>query len=133
MYLLDSLNQADLSIRPTAANQCDKPIANPLCCAICKNPITDQGQAIEVAGQHRHMKRNPSGQQFDIACFKHASGCLSVGQPSLEYAWFEGCAWQIGHCRRCMVQLGWCFSGNSYFFGLIYEQLTPCDSNGQYI
>jgi len=56
--------------------------------------------------------------------------CLSLGEASTYFSWFEGCAWRYAICGGCQAHLGWEFlcRGGGTFFGLIRNRLTESDS-----
>lgn len=101
------------------------------CCAVCGFYVTNDNEKIEVDGQHHHFKANPQGQTYQIRCFQNAEGCAAVGQPTQEHTWFTGLYWTYAHCRSCGTQLGWFFSGQSHFFGLINEQIRHCNQEDE--
>jgi hypothetical protein len=96
------------------------------CCAACGLNITDREQSILVAGRHVHRCTNPAGFAFEIGCFRQAPGCVAAGEPTLEWTWFAGYRWQIALCRQCGVHLGWRYTGEDSFFGLILDHLVEC-------
>ena len=67
---------------------------------------------------------NPAGIVYEIGCFRRAPGCLPFGPSSGEFAWFSGYIWQVVYCRGCQQHLGWMFSGEDRFFGLIVNKLA---------
>jgi len=100
-----------------------------LVCAACGYPITSEADRIEIVGSHRHTFANPHGFVYHIGCFSQASGCLSIGAPSMEFAWFAGHSWQVAICGRCGVHLGWAFrSEHRSFHGLIVDKLAEDDA-----
>lgn len=92
-------------------------------CGACKSVITTRGSRIEVHGAHEHRRVNPSGVDFHLGCFARAPGCLVEGDPTTFWTWFPGYAWQIASCRACGDHLGWAFSGDRSFFGLILPRV----------
>jgi hypothetical protein len=92
-------------------------------CAACRSAITTRASRIEVHGAHEHRRVNPSGVDFVVRCFSEAPGCLCEGRPTLFWTWFPGYAWRIASCRACSEHLGWAFSGEGTFFGLIVSRL----------
>jgi hypothetical protein len=85
--------------------------------------VTEDAAAIEVAGSHEHGFMNPAGLSFHIGCFRKASGCREWGLPTAEHSWFAGCLWRYALCGSCGEHLGWSFTGNERFFGLILARL----------
>ncbi|HJZ88769.1 MAG TPA: cereblon family protein [Polyangia bacterium] len=96
-----------------------------LACARCRQHITSTSARIAVGGHHEHTRENPHGFQFHIGCFARALGCVAVSEPSLEWTWFPGYAWQIELCTGCAEHLGWRFaSSDHHFHGLILDRLV---------
>ncbi|MEM7030148.1 MAG: cereblon family protein [Chloroflexota bacterium] len=94
-------------------------------CVECHHPITRKDQKIEVNGQHRHVCMNPHGYVYQLGCFSTASGCLPASQPTEEFSWFPGYAWQICVCEQCHTLIGWAFRApDARFWGLIINQLV---------
>jgi len=126
LHLLDSAHINDvLNDLAREANQ-KKEKPERWCCAVCKAFITDDACIVRVNGAHEHYKVNPQGHAFHFRSYKHAQGCLRVGQATAEYSWFSGCIWQFAHCANCHTQLGWYFAGSESFFGLIAGQIVRC-------
>ena len=92
-----------------------------LACAACRTPITRKRYRIARAGQHTHVFFNPHGLIFEIGCFSSAGGCCQTGEPSSEFTWFPGYAWQITLCTACGLHLGWRFNSpdGDGFYGFI--------------
>jgi len=95
-----------------------------LICVKCGYQIAAESDRIEVSGAHAHTRLNPAGVLFHFGCFAEARGCVVDGAPTLAHTWFTGCAWQYAHCGNCRAHLGWFFSGEQSFFGLIAERLA---------
>jgi hypothetical protein len=96
-----------------------------LACARCLHTVTTTGARIEISGHHAHTFANPHGFVFHIGCFALAPGCAAVGEPTTEFTWFPGFAWQIATCRGCREHLGWLFrSAEGRFHGLIMDRLV---------
>ncbi len=98
--------------------------ARPLRCALCAHVVTSELDAIEVGGSHVHTRLNPLGVLFRFGCFAAAPGARVDGEPSSEHVWFAGCRWQYAHCGKCGAHLGWAFSGEASFFGLVLDRLA---------
>jgi hypothetical protein len=76
----------------------------------------------------RERLAHDHGVVFRIACFAVAPGCSAVGEPTTEFTWFPGFAWQVATCRRCREHLGWLFLGpDDRFHGLIEDRLVEAD------
>lgn len=99
----------------------------PIRCAHCGHGVSSADQRIELAGAHAHRFENPAGITFEIGCFRHAPGCRSIGEATMEHTWFPGHAWSIGVCARCGTHLGWAYGpsgAGSAFYGLILDRLA---------
>jgi len=107
----------------------DRDKGKSLCCAHCKQRVTSASSAVEIEGMHTHRRRNPYGHQFIFQCYAGAPGCEVSGEPTSDYSWFVGYRWQYASCRQCQRHLGWFFRGENGFFGLIRDQLVPCDKS----
>lgn len=96
-----------------------------LLCKSCGEKICPESARSHVQGKHQHAFFNPHGLVFDIGCFRTAPGCVAIGRPSAEFTWFAGYAWRVALCSGCLTHLGWRYEGESVFFGLIMDGLTP--------
>ncbi|HSR61851.1 MAG TPA: cereblon family protein [Gammaproteobacteria bacterium] len=92
-------------------------------CRSCHAPVTDESERVTVAGKHVYVRANPAGIEYEFGCFRAAEGCTAFGNATAEYTWFPGYRWQVSVCRQCGIHLGWLFSGQDRFFGLILSQL----------
>ena len=95
-----------------------------LLCRHCRLLITTSREQLDKEGTHLHTFFNPAGIVYEIGCFRRAPGCLPFGPSSTEFAWFSGYIWQVVYCRGCQQHLGWMFSGEDRFFGLIVNKLA---------
>lgn len=100
-----------------------------LCCIHCQSAITTEKDKIEVNSRHTFQVTNPSGINFNVACFKSAWGCGIYGEATDLYTWFPGFSWQYAYCLSCEEHLGWYYENSSkqHFFGLIAEKLVPAE------
>ena len=97
-----------------------------LLCVACRNVVTWSGEKMQVHGKHAHVFFNPAGIVFELGCFRTAPGCACIGQPTLEFTWFDGYAWRVCLCSTCRNHLGWHYRdvrGPGAFYGLILSQL----------
>lgn len=94
-----------------------------ICCAACGHEITETINAIEVNQQHLYTFTNQAGLQYTIRCFSEAKGCTVLGIPTSEHTWFDAYKWQVICCQACQIHLGWLFSGEGNFYGLIKDRL----------
>lgn len=104
-------------------DQRDDQVERPLVCARCGHEITSSQARIEVAGLHQHSQVNPHGYIWEFRCFSSAPGCVGRGPFTGEFSWFAGMNWQLAHCAKCQLHLGWRFESasgeSSGFHGLI--------------
>jgi len=107
----------------------DKKHKRIIVCRECFNEITYPGNKIVISGTHAHVFFNPHGIVFEIGCFSKAHGCLHTGAPTLEFTWFDGYAWNLALCSRCLNHLGWKYQSESGdgFYGLILSNLVEQD------
>lgn len=110
-----------------------------LCCIHCQAAITTEKDKIEVNSRHTFQVTNPSGIDFNVACFQSAWGCGIFGETTDRYSWFPGYNWQYAYCLSCEDHLGWYYangrcgnevgdnSSEQHFFGLIADKLMPAD------
>jgi len=94
-----------------------------LCCIACNTLITSPHFRVVIAGDFTHSFTNPAAITFHIACFSEVENCRTQGLRTPQDTWFPGYHWQIIVCKNCGLQLGWKFSGNDNFFGLIVNRL----------
>jgi hypothetical protein len=94
-----------------------------ICCVVCGTEVTRQQQAMAVNGRHEHAFFNPAGVAFEIRCFRQAPGTVPQGEPTAEFTWFAGYHWQVALCSVCHAHLGWRFTNEGAFYGLIGTRL----------
>jgi hypothetical protein len=93
-------------------------------CRHCREPVTAEDDRVVVEGEHVHRRTNPAGIEFEFGCFLVAPGAQVVGEPTFEFTWFAGRAWNYSMCRACGAHLGWHFEGRDpAFHGLILDRL----------
>lgn len=90
-------------------------------CASCGHELTNSEARATIDGAHRHVKVNPHGHVFHIACFQPAPGVCPIGTPSAEFSWFEGYRWRVALCGGCNVHVGWAFSSGDQPFSALIE------------
>ena len=95
-----------------------------LVCYQCQSEITSIADGTSVLGRHIHSKINPAGFAYLFACYSQAPGCVTTGEPEQEHTWFPGYLWQVASCKKCLEHLGWYFSGDSCFYGLIQGRVV---------
>ena len=114
--------------RPEKRDEAADDVGRVLVCAECLHAVTSTTARIEMSGRHAHTFANPHGFVFHIGCFAVAPGCATGSDPSNEFSWFPGYAWQVAVCRGCGTHLGWLFrSGDSRFHGLIVDRLAETE------
>lgn len=100
------------------------PKKEPIRCAACREPVTEESDRIAVQNSHVHVFTNPYGIVFEIGCFEKAPGCRLVGLASDEFTWFAGFRWQIAVCCGCESHLGWRFASETLaFWALVLDRL----------
>lgn len=72
---------------------------------------------------------NPYGQMRVILTVKDARSIVAAGDPTTEFTWFAGYAWQVAYCASCREHLGWLFETASVdpprrFWGLLKDALV---------
>jgi hypothetical protein len=92
-------------------------------CIACNKKITSDKERFEYDNQSEFQFINPGGFYFDILTFCSADGCREMGEPTLEFTWFEGHSWSFAVCSRCSNHLGWKYFGKYSFYGLIKSRL----------
>ncbi|HEY8430306.1 MAG TPA: cereblon family protein [Sandaracinaceae bacterium] len=124
LWLLDDPRRPVRAPAPRDEHERDVTARRALLCRMCRSAITTRAARIEVHGAHEHRRVNPSGVDFHLGCFARAPGCIVEGEPTTFWTWFPGYAWQIASCRTCGEHLGWAFSGETSFFGLILPRMV---------
>jgi hypothetical protein len=92
-------------------------------CIACNKKITSDKDRFEFNDQSEFQFINPDGYYFNILTFCAADGCKELGEPTMEFTWFDGHSWSFAVCRRCSNHLGWKYNGEFLFYGLIKERL----------
>jgi len=115
------MTETDLKEKPKTGTERQQD--DTLFCAACRAPVTRERFAVSERGDHEHTVFNPMGKVFKIRCFSDAPGAEIIGKGTEEFTWFPGCAWQLAICDACSAHLGWAYSGNSRFFGLIKQAI----------
>jgi hypothetical protein len=93
-------------------------------CAWCLNRVANERDRFSHNGKDEFAFTNPEGIRFEILTFSRTSGCCQTGLPTLEYTWFEGHAWSYCQCSGCRQHLGWYYSGQHQFVGLIKNRVV---------
>ncbi len=126
-YWFDSQSAAPDILTKKSRQPEDTGAASKLRCRYCLELITDKRESIRHNGSHVHHGTNPGGYSFEYACYREAPGCSEVGPSSYEHSWFQAYSWQIAICAACGEHLGWKFSGETRFYGLIIDKLVVDD------
>ena len=92
-------------------------------CIACNKKITTDKDRFKFNNQSEFQFINPGGYYFDIITFGSAEGCRDVGEPTMEFTWFDGHSWSFAVCSRCSNHLGWKYEGKFSFYGLIKSRL----------
>ena len=93
-------------------------------CAWCHNRVANERDRFPYDGKDEFTFANPEGTRFAIITFARTLGCRDMGAPTLEHTWFAGHAWSFCQCDRCGQQLGWYYSGQHQFAGLIKSRIV---------
>lgn len=97
---------------------------NLILCRNCGNTITTPEHIIAVNEEHIHTFTSPEEIIYHIGCFSSADGCVTYGDPSPKFTWFEGFSWNFSICSKCLIHLGWYYQrGKESFFSLIVDRL----------
>ena len=100
------------------------PAASDWLCAWCLNRVANEQDRFAFNGLDEFSFTNPEGIRFEIITFEWTVGCRQSGAPTLEHTWFAGHAWCFCQCERCGMHLGWYYSGQHEFAGLIKERIV---------
>jgi len=92
-------------------------------CIACNKKITSDKDRFNLNNQSEFQFINPGGYYFDIITFCTAEGCRELGEPTMEFTWFEGHSWLFAVCSRCNNHLGWKYNGKYWFYGLIKSRM----------
>ena len=93
-------------------------------CAWCLNRVANERDRFSYNGQDEFNFSNPDGIRFEIITFSQTLGCRRTGVPSLDHTWFPGHAWSYCQCDRCGQHLGWYYTGQHEFAGLIKDRIV---------
>jgi len=93
-------------------------------CAWCLNRVANERDKFKYDGKDHFVFANPEGLRFHIMTFFPLKGCRQAGEPTLEFTWFPGHAWSFCQCERCGQHLGWYYTGEHHFAGLISDHLV---------
>ena len=93
-------------------------------CIVCNKKITSDKNKFEYNEQSEFQFINPGGYYYNILTFSSADGCKEMGEPTIEFTWFEGHNWSYAVCSRCSNHLGWKYAGKYSFYGLIKSRLV---------
>ncbi len=94
-------------------------------CRLCRHVITTPDTMVPMNGILNHIFTNPAGVTYTIACFTSAKGCVTTGEPTIDYTWFPGFQWSYALCAGCFSHLGWHYTGGeNAFYGLILDRIT---------
>jgi hypothetical protein len=93
-------------------------------CAWCHNRVANERDRFRYDGKDQFAFSNPAGICFVILTFSQVIGCKETGSPTLENTWFPGYAWSYCLCDRCGQHLGWYYTGERQFAGLIQDRIV---------
>ncbi len=92
-------------------------------CAWCLNRVAHERDRFQFGGRDEFAFTNPAGIRFEIITFLQTLGCCQTGVPTLEHTWFAGHAWSFCQCDSCGQHLGWFYTGQHDFAGLIRDRI----------
>jgi hypothetical protein len=93
-------------------------------CAWCLNRVANESDRFAYDGKDEFTFSNPEQIRFAIITFARTLGCRQTGVPTLEHTWFAGHAWSFCLCDRCGQHLGWYYTGQHEFAGLIKARMV---------
>jgi hypothetical protein len=93
-------------------------------CAWCQNRVANQKDRFSYDGKDEFTFSNPEHMRFQIIAFSRTLGCRESGVPTLEHTWFPGHAWSFCQCDECGQHLGWYYTGQHQFAGLIITRIV---------
>jgi hypothetical protein len=93
-------------------------------CAWCHNRVASEKDRFAHNGKNEFTFSNPEGIPFAIITFSRTLGCREAGAPTLEHTWFPGHAWSYCQCDSCGQHLGWYYTGQHQFGGLIIARIV---------
>jgi hypothetical protein len=112
---------------PAARERTETTVGDPAgdwLCAWCHNRVANEKDRFPYDGNDEFTFANPEGIRFVVITFARTIGCEELGSPTLENTWFAGHAWSFCQCDRCGQQLGWYYSGQHQFAGLIKDRIV---------
>ena len=105
-----------------------------LCCRNCGETLAQQSDIFSMSKEGPQGSYvNPGGYVHETLTLYKVKNILYTGQPSTEYSWFPGYAWQICQCSYCDSHLGWRFTVSSSekklhpkkFYGISRRSIRP--------
>ena len=114
---------AEPEVGPQAAPSAGDP-ENDWLCAWCQNRVANEKDRFRCDGKDEFTFTNPEGIRFVIITFSRTLGCREAGEPTLEHTWFPSYAWSYCQCSSCGQHLGWYYTGNCEFAGLIKARIV---------
>ncbi len=92
-------------------------------CSWCLNRVANEKDRFQYDGKDEFAFSNPERIRFAIITFSQTLGCRETGAPTLEHTWFPGHAWSYCLCAQCGQHVGWYYSGQHEFAGLIKARI----------
>ena len=104
-----------------------------LCCQNCGETLAQQSDIFSMSREGPQGSYvNPGGQVHETLTLYKVKNVMYIGQPSTEYSWFPGYAWQICRCIHCDSHLGWRFTASASekmhpnkFYGISRGSIRP--------
>ncbi|MEW5852108.1 MAG: cereblon family protein [Myxococcota bacterium] len=118
-----SHNEFPDAAQPTA-DVTGKPEDTSYVCARCGAFLARRSDQLTVDGKTLHERVNPVGFPHRFMTLTRCEAASPIDEPTTDFTWFEGCAWQVVLCAGCRVHLGWHFQGEGRsFWGVLVERM----------
>jgi len=93
-------------------------------CSWCLTRVANDRHRFAFEGKDEFSFSNPESIRFEIITFSKTLGCRQAGLPTLDHTWFPGHAWSFCNCDGCGQHLGWFYTGQHEFAGLIKARIV---------
>src|SRR5262245_27241351 len=109
--------------RRASSAKAETPRERPILCRACETAVSDVRELFSMRARSPiQVFPNPYGQMKEIMTLRASWSLQLVGEPILEFTWFEGYTWTIAVCAACRSHLGWRYEGSddpTVFYGLL--------------
>lgn len=98
-------------------------------CRVCETEVADPAWVFDASGDGVAVFVNPAGYAHQLITTRQATNVVTQGDPTLEFTWFEGYAWQHLLCANCLHHLGWVYRATGdqalgVFFGFRRSEIS---------